>query len=35
MNGTWSKVCGRGNSVIDSNFASIVCGQVGYAHYGN
>ena len=34
INGTWSKVCGQGNSVVDNNLASVVCTEIGYSPYG-
>ena len=34
INGTWNKVCGRENSVVDNNLARVVCGQAGYSQYG-
>ena len=34
INGTWSKICGYGNSVVDDNLASVICSEVGYSPYG-
>ena len=34
VNGTWYKVCGYGNSVLDDNLASVVCSDLGYSPYG-
>ena len=34
VNGTWYKVCGYGNSVVDDNLASVVCSDLGYSRYG-
>jgi deleted-in-malignant-brain-tumors protein 1 len=34
LNGTWSKICGRGKSLIDGNLASVICRQAGYSPYG-
>ena len=34
INGTWGKVCGQGNSVVDNNLASVVCTDMGYSSYG-
>ena len=33
-NGTWYKICGYGDSVIDDNLASIICSDLGYSPYG-
>ena len=34
INGTWSKICGYGNSVVDDNLASVICSELGYSPYG-
>lgn len=34
INGTWYKVCGRGNAVVNSELARVVCHQAGYSPYG-
>ena len=34
IDGTWSKVCGYGNSVVDDNLASVICSELGYSPYG-
>ena len=34
INGTWSKICGQGNSVVDNNLASVVCTEIGHSPYG-
>ena len=34
FNGTWGKVCGQGNSVVDNNLASVICTDMGYSPYG-
>ena len=33
-NGTWYKVCGYGNSMVDDNLASVICSDLGYSPYG-
>ena len=35
INGTWSYICGRGNTVVDNNLATVVCSSIGYSQYGN
>ena len=35
INGTWSKICGSGNTVLDNNMASVICTNAGYSPYGN
>ena len=35
INGTWSKICGYGNSVVDDNLASVICSELGYSEYGD
>ena len=34
VNGTWNKICGSGNSVVNNKLASVICNQVGYSPYG-
>ena len=34
INGTWSKICGYGNSVVNDNLASVICSELGYSPYG-
>ena len=34
VNGTWSPICGSGNSVVDSYLASVTCSELGYSPYG-
>ena len=34
VSGTWYKVCGFWNSVVDDNLASVVCSDLGYSPYG-
>ena len=34
INGTWSKICAYGNSVVDDNLASVICSELGYSPYG-
>ena len=34
INGTWSKICGYGNSVVNNNLASVICFELGYSPYG-
>uniref|UniRef100_A0A1X7TYN8 SRCR domain-containing protein n=1 Tax=Amphimedon queenslandica TaxID=400682 RepID=A0A1X7TYN8_AMPQE len=34
VNGSWVMVCGYGNTVIDNNFASVVCSSIGYPPFG-
>ena len=34
INGTWRQICGRGNTVVDDNLASVICSSIGYSQYG-
>ena len=34
VNGTWVKICGYGDAVIDNNLASVVCTSIGFSPYG-
>ena len=34
VNGTWVKMCGYGDTVIDNNLASVVCTSIGFSPYG-
>ena len=34
VNGTWSLICGSGNSVVDGYLASVTCSELGYSPYG-
>ena len=34
INGIWSKICGYSNFVVDDNFASVICSELGYSPYG-
>ena len=35
INGTWSKICGYGDSVVDDNLASVICSELGHSEYGD
>ena len=34
INGSWVKVCGYGQTVLDNSLASVVCSSLGYSSYG-
>ena len=34
INGSWVKVCGYGQTVLDNSLASVVCSSLGYSPYG-
>ena len=35
VNGTWRKVCGIGNTVLNDDLASVACSSAGFSKYGN
>ena len=34
VNGTWRKVCGIGNTVLNDDLASVACSSAGFSKYG-
>ena len=34
VNGSWSKVCGVGNTILDNELASVACYSAGFSKHG-
>ena len=34
VNGTWRKVCGTDNTVLNDDLASVACSSAGFSKYG-